>query len=393
MHDTAGDSLLEVRDLRTTFTVDGCVLPAVDGVSLVVPRGRTVALVGESGCGKSVASLSIMRLIPQPPGNITGGEILFRPAPGSPGLNLLDLAERDMRRIRGGRIAMIFQEPMTSLNPVYSVGSQIVEAIELHSALRGKKAWTTAVEMMRRVGVPAPERRARDYPHQLSGGLRQRVMIAMALSCNPALLIADEPTTALDVTVQAQILDLLRTLQNRTRMSVLLITHDLGVVAEIADYVYVMYAGRIVEHAPVADLFARPLHPYTRGLMACSSGLSRQTSRLPVIAGQVPDPVSYPSGCRFHPRCPLTAEGARVPDKASIAVESSLTGRVLRRCVEHHADETSGTPRLRELHRDHFVACWEAGAPAAAPAGLSQSASHPIVAGSPGDTGREMGRS
>jgi oligopeptide/dipeptide ABC transporter ATP-binding protein len=300
-----------------------------------------------------------MRLIPTPPGEIVNGQILFRADDGKPPIDLLGLSKRDMRSIRGGEIAMVFQEPMTSLNPVYSVGQQVAEAVELHSSLRGRKAWSAATDMMRRVGIAAASLRAKDYPHQLSGGMRQRVMIAMALSCDPSLLIADEPTTALDVTVQAQILDLLRSLQRETGMSVIMITHDLGVVAQVADYVYVMYAGRIIEHAPAEELFAHPLHPYTQGLMNCVPKLSQRKHRLEMIGGSVPDPASFPDGCRFHPRCRLSAEKAASDDQTSVKVESSLTGKVLRRCVKTLQDQPSGPPLLRQARPNHFVACSE----------------------------------
>ncbi len=379
-------SLLEVRDLRTSFVTDAGVIPAVDGVSLSVPHGKTVALVGESGCGKSVTALSIMRLIPEPPGKNVGGQVLLDEmrsdehahasvsmAPTSPPrtagdmprtgtTDLLHLSEKQMRQVRGARIAMIFQEPQVSLNPVYTIGEQIVEAIELHQPLRGKEAWAAAVEMLRRVGIPAPEQRAHDYPHQMSGGMSQRVMIAMALSCRPLLLIADEPTTALDVTIQLQILELLRSLQAETLMSILIITHDLGVVAEIADYVYVMYAGRIVEHASVRNLLTSPLHPYTQGLLRCTPRLSQRKTRLEVIPGQVPDPSDFPSGCRFHPRCRLCAERARQAGRHTVAARSEIGEVVLRRCVETFEHEPSGQPELCELRPDHFVACWEADA-------------------------------
>ncbi|MGB9623641.1 MAG: ABC transporter ATP-binding protein, partial [Phycisphaerae bacterium] len=267
---TSNDILLDVRDLKTYFFMEEGVGKAVDGVSWTLPRGRTLALVGESGCGKSVTALSIMRLIPEPPGRIVGGQILFE------GRDLVRLPESQMRQIRGNRIAMIFQEPMTSLNPVFTIGDQIVEAVTLHQRIRGREAWDLATEMLRRVGVSEPGQRVHEYPHQMSGGMRQRVMIAMALSCNPSLLIADEPTTALDVTIQAQILDLLRQLQAEAGMSILIITHDLGVVAEIADAVCVMYASRIVERAEVKELFASPLHPYTQGLFRSMPRLAQR---------------------------------------------------------------------------------------------------------------------
>jgi len=353
--------LLEVRGLRTAFADGAEEVFAVDGVSLRVPRGRTVALVGESGCGKSVTALSIMRLIPSPPGRIAGGEVWFAEAPEAAPVDLLTLDERAMRAIRGNRIAMVFQEPMTSLNPVYTVGDQIIEALELHQKLRGRAARAAAVELLRQVGMAAPERRIDDHPHRLSGGMRQRVLLAMALSGRPALLIADEPTTALDVTVQLQILELLRSMQASVQMSVLFITHDLGVVAEVADDVYVMYAGRVVEHAPVAALFARPMHPYTQGLMRCVPQLCPRGSRLEGIPGSVPDPASLPSGCRFHPRCAVSSERARQPGRAALNATGESGTPVLRRCVEAYESEASGCPELREAEPEHFVACWEAG--------------------------------
>jgi len=301
------EPLLGVRRLTTAFHTDRGLLKAVDDVSFEVPEGTTLAIVGESGCGKSVTALSIMRLVPSPPGEITEGEIHFK------GENLRALGEKAMRGVRGDKISMIFQEPMTSLNPVYTVGSQIVEAIRIHRGGSRRAARERAVEMLRLVGIPSPEERVDAYPHQMSGGMRQRVMIAMALSCDPDLLIADEPTTALDVTIQAQILDLLRRLQSELGMSIIFITHDLGVVAEFASQVVVMYAGRVVETGPVDKLFSEPLHPYTRGLLASvppvdvSQGDNRPR-RLPTIEGLVPDLAELPPGCRFADRCALHAE-------------------------------------------------------------------------------------
>ena len=294
--------LLEVVDLKTYFRSEGEIARAVDGVTYTILEGETLGLVGESGCGKSVTSLSIMRLIPDPPGWIEGGEIRFR------GKDLLRVSEPEMRRIRGNEIAMIFQEPMTALNPVFTVGDQIVEAIRLHQGLDAEAARQRAIEMLELVGIPSPETRVDDYPHQLSGGMRQRVMIALALSCDPELLIADEPTTALDVTVQAQILELIRELQQRVGMSVLLITHDLAVVAENAHHVAVMYAGKVVEYAPVADLYARPRHPYTIGLFRSLPELAKPGQRLSPIPGMVPSAFRFPSGCRYRTRCPLARE-------------------------------------------------------------------------------------
>ncbi|MFQ6617391.1 MAG: ABC transporter ATP-binding protein [Fidelibacterota bacterium] len=289
--------LLQVRNLSTHFFTAEAISRAVDGISFHIYDGETLGLVGESGCGKSVSCLSIMRLIPQPPGRIVGGEILFR------GVDLLKIKEDEMRKIRGNEISMIFQEPMTSLNPVFTCGDQIQEAIELHQKLKKKEAREKTIEMLKLVKIPGPEQRYREYPHQLSGGMRQRVMIAMALSCSPSLLIADEPTTALDVTVQAQILDLIGDLQKRFNMAVIIITHDFGVIAEIADRVEVMYAGKIVESASVSEIFNDPLHPYTLGLLNSIPKLAEKVKRLPVIEGNVPNPAEYPSGCRFHPRC------------------------------------------------------------------------------------------
>src|SRR3982751_6323331 len=293
--------LLEVRDLQSHFQTRAGLVRAVDGVSFYVDRGELLGIVGESGCGKSITALSIMRLI-SPPGRIAGGQIFFE------GQNLLDLPDEQMRAIRGDDIAMIFQDPMTSLNPVFTVGEQIAEALRLHRKLSRKHARQAAIEAMREVAIPDPARRVNDYPHQLSGGMRQRVMIAMALACNPKLLIADEPTTALDVTIQAQILELLDDLRKQRELAVLLITHDLGVVAEVADRVAVMYTGRIVEESPVDELFARPKHPYTEGLLRSVPKLTStqviRKERLETIEGVVPKPTDLPPGCHFAPRCP-----------------------------------------------------------------------------------------
>jgi peptide/nickel transport system ATP-binding protein len=297
------ERILEVRNLETTFTTDRGTVKAVDSVSFDLYQGRTLGIVGESGCGKSVTSLSIMRLIPGPPGRISGGEILYR------GRDLLRLNMEEMRKIRGNEISMIFQEPMTSLNPVFTIGNQLVEAILLHQDLSKGEAINKAVEMLKLVGIPAPEKRIQDYPHQLSGGMRQRVMIAMALSCNPRILIADEPTTALDVTIQAQVLDLLRDLQQKTGLALMLITHDLGVVAEMAHEVVVMYAGKVAERAPVEEIFKSPKHPYTRGLLNSIPVLGkdptgkRKKARLEPIPGIVPSLLDLPQGCRFQERC------------------------------------------------------------------------------------------
>jgi oligopeptide/dipeptide ABC transporter ATP-binding protein len=295
---TAGfGSVLQVRDLRTHFRTHEGTVRAVDGVSLEVPAGRTLGVVGESGCGKSITALSIMRLV-RPPGWIAEGSVLLGET------DLLALSEAEMRAIRGDRISMIFQEPMTSLNPVLTTGWQVAEAIRLHRDVTSREAMSRTTEMFRAVGIPDPERRARQYPHEMSGGMRQRIMIAMALSTEPELLIADEPTTALDVTIQAQILDLLRTLQVERGMSLMLITHDLGVVAEMADTIVVMYAGQVVESGSVFAIFDTPHHPYTQGLLASLPRLSAEQSRLTVIEGTVPEPLDLPPGCRFAPRCP-----------------------------------------------------------------------------------------
>jgi oligopeptide/dipeptide ABC transporter ATP-binding protein len=315
------EPLLEIRDLVTSFHTDEGIVRAVDGVSFEVPRGKVVGVVGESGCGKSVTALSVMRLIPTPPGRVESGSIRFD------GQDLLALPERELRRIRGNRISMIFQEPMTSLNPVYTVGQQIMEAVQLHQRVGKKAARAKAIEMLQLVGIPAPAERVDAYPHELSGGMRQRVMIAMALSCEPELLVADEPTTALDVTIQAQILELLARLQKELEMSIVLITHDLGVVAEFADEVVVMYTGKVVERARTAELFPGtasapdahepsapgPKHPYTRGLLASVPGVGDNTRmrRLPTIPGMVPDLRELPVGCNFQDRCPDVVERCR----------------------------------------------------------------------------------
>ena len=296
---SAGDVLLEVVNLSTHFRSSEGVFKAVDDISFSVRRGETLGIVGESGCGKSVTSLSIMGLIPQPPGVMAGGEIRFA------GRDLLKLSKREMRSVRGREISMIFQEPMTSLNPVHRIGDQIVEGIHMHESVSRDAAWKRAVEMLDRVGIPSPDQRATDYPHQLSGGMRQRAMIAIALACRPKLLIADEPTTALDVTIQAQILDLLRELQEQTGTAIILITHDLGVVAELAHRVVVMYAGKVVETAEVGGLFADPHHPYTLGLLGSIPKLHVDEERLAIIEGTVPNPYSMPDGCKFNPRCPF----------------------------------------------------------------------------------------
>jgi oligopeptide/dipeptide ABC transporter ATP-binding protein len=318
--------LLEVKNLKTHFSTRAGLVRAVDGVSFYIDKGELLGLVGESGCGKSITALSIMRLI-APPGKIVGGEISFD------GRNLLKLSDSEMRAIRGDDIAMIFQDPMTSLNPVFTVGEQIAEALRLHRKLSRKAARKGAIEAMREVSIPDPARRIDDYPHQLSGGMRQRVMIAMALACDPKLLIADEPTTALDVTIQAQILELLNELRKNRELAVLLITHDLGVVAEVADRVAVMYTGRIVEESPVEELFARPRHPYTEGLLRSVPKLTAATAakaeRLETIEGTVPSPTDLPPGCHFAPRCPY-----RMPRCTTEEIPLyDLEGGVKVRCV------------------------------------------------------------
>ena len=320
--------LLEVRGLRTVFAsprgeTRGEV-SAVDGVGLRLERGRTLGIVGESGCGKSVIALSIMGLVP-PPGRIAAGEILFE------GEDLLKLSLERLRNLRGDKLSMIFQEPMTSLNPVFTVGEQIAEAILRHRDVTAREARAQTVEMLRRVRIPTPELRVGDYPHQLSGGMRQRVMIAMALACNPKLLIADEPTTALDVTIQAQILELMRALRTELGTAIILITHDLGVIAELADDVVVMYAGRVIERCAVPALFSEPQHPYSVGLLGSIARLDREQARLSAIAGFVPDAAAMPAGCRFHPRCPFAVE----------------------KCFHE-------VPKLVEVRKHHFAACWRA---------------------------------
>ncbi len=317
------EALLSIRGLRTTFQTPAGLLPAVDGIDLDVFRGETLGVVGESGCGKSVTALSVLRLLPEPPARVESGEVLFE------GTDLLQLPLRDLRKIRGNRIAMIFQEPMTSLNPVFTIGNQIEEVLRAHTDLNRRARRGRVIELLDRVGIPSPEQRRRDYPHQLSGGMRQRVMIAMALACDPALLIADEPTTALDVTIQAQILELLDSLKERLEMAVLLITHDLGVVAETAQRVAVLYAGRVVETGPVEALLLAPRHPYTKGLLLAMPGTgAERRSALHVIPGVVPDLVERPTGCHFRDRC----------DRAQGICERE-------------------DPRLERIGRDRAVAC------------------------------------
>jgi peptide/nickel transport system ATP-binding protein len=319
-------AILQIEELRTHFSTDDGVVRAVDGVSFEVRAGETLALVGESGSGKSVTALSILRLLPTPAGKVVGGRVIFQ------GRDLLALPPAAMRRVRGREISMVFQEPMSSLNPVFTCGEQIVEVLVLHERMARREARARAVELLEWVGIPAPEQRAAEYPHQLSGGMRQRVMIAMALACRPALLIADEPTTALDVTVQAQILELLQRLQDELGMAVLLITHDLGVVAEAADRVAVLYAGQVVESCDAATAFHHTGHPYTAGLLASLPRLGSRGQRLRVIPGQVPDAAHFPLACRFHPRCPVAEE----------------------RCRTHE-------PPLHLMDGDHTSRCWRAG--------------------------------
>jgi len=318
-------ALLDVKGLTTVFDTDDGEVRAVDGVDFSLERGRTLGIVGESGCGKSVTALSIMGLVPQPPGRIVAGEVRFE------GEDLLKLPPARLRELRGARLSMIFQEPMTSLNPAFTVGDQVAETLLRHGSRSRKEAKDEAIEMLRRVRIPSPERRARDYPHRLSGGMRQRVMIAMALACNPRLLIADEPTTALDVTIQAQILELMRALRSELGTAIVLITHDLGVIAELADDVIVMYAGQIVERCAAAALFSEPHHPYTIGLLGSIPRLHLEQERLAAIEGVVPDAAAFPEGCRFHPRCPFAIEQCRREN-----------------------------PALREITPNHFAACLRA---------------------------------
>lgn len=313
------EKLLEIRDLCTYFYTDEGVATAVDGVSYSIYRGKTLGLVGESGCGKSVSALSIMRLVQSPPGKIESGEIIFE------GTDLLSLSEPAMRKIRGNDISMIFQEPMTSLNPVFTCGNQIMEVLVLHQHLSKSQARQKTIELLDTVRIPLAAQRVDEYPHQLSGGMKQRVMIAMALACNPKLLIADEPSTALDVTIQAQILDLLRDLQEEFHMSILLITHDLGVVAEMAGHVAVMYASKIAEYAGVEELFGKPKHPYTQGLFGSLPKLGVKQEKLNVIPGTVPNPTEFPPGCKFNPRCPHVMDVCRAVEPVLVEIEAGHT--------------------------------------------------------------------
>ena len=316
--------LLEVRSLSTHFFTEDGVVRAVENVSFEIFPGEILSLVGESGSGKSVTGLSILRLIPSPPGKIVSGEILFD------GVELLNLEEGGMEKVRGNEISMVFQEPMTSLNPVFTIGNQIIEAIQLHQKLDKKEARKRAMEMLDRVKIPSPEMRIDSYPHQLSGGMRQRAMIAMALSCQPKLLIADEPTTALDVTIQAQVLRLLKEIQREMGMAVMLMTHDLGVVAEIANRVVVMYAGRIVESGPIEAIFGEMRHPYTKGLLESIPHLEERRKRLNAIHGQVPNPMDLPSGCKFHPRCYLMVAECKKEEPPLFQVNGNHFSRCIR---------------------------------------------------------------
>ena len=320
------DLMLDIQGLKTYFYTEDGVVKAVDGVDLFVKRGETLGIVGESGCGKSVTSLSVMRLIGQP-GKIIDGKIVFD------GQNLLEMSEKEMTKIRGNRVSMIFQQPTSCLNPVFKIGDQVAEVLNIHQDLGREAGWKRAVELLRMVGIPSPEKRAHSYPHEISGGQAQRVMIAMALACAPELLIADEPTTALDVTIQAQILDLMRDLKEKTGTSILLITHDMGVVAEMAERVVVMYAGQIVEQADVKTLFSKPLHPYTQGLLGSIPVLGQVRDRLDVIPGSVPNLLNPPPGCRFEPRCRMCEGAAREKCRSEM-------------------------PPLREVEPGHWVRTW-----------------------------------
>lgn len=317
------NKLIQVKDLKTYFYTDAGIVKAVDGVSFDICKGETLGIVGESGCGKTVTALSIMRLVDEPVGKIVSGEIIFEDK------DLLKLSSPGIRDVRGNEIGMIFQEPMTSLNPVYTIGNQIIEAITLHLGKSPEEARSMTIDVLKQVGIPSPERRIDEYPHQMSGGMKQRAMIAMSLVCNPKLLIADEPTTALDVTIQAQILDLMRDLQRDFHMSILLITHDLSVIAETAHRVVVMYASKIVEVAPVIELFENPRHPYTVGLFESIPKIDKEQKVLQPIPGVVPNPLEFPSGCKFHTRC--------------------------KHCMEICKTEE---PYLEEIAPDHWSACW-----------------------------------
>ena len=348
--------LLEVKDLKTYFHTAEGLVKAVDGISYQLEEGETLGLVGESGCGKSVSALSVMRLIPDPPGKIAGGEVLFE------GRNLLRIDMAEMRRVRGAKIAMVFQEPMSSLNPVLTIERQLTEALQLHKGLTRREARRESVDLLDRVGIPSPDQRIKQYPYQFSGGMRQRVMIAMALSCGPRLIIADEPTTALDVTIQAQILELLKSLARESRVSLVVITHNLGVVARYADQVNIMYAGKIIERGPARDIYASPRHPYTVGLLKSLPRLDQpRRAKLEPIEGQPPDLINLPEGCAFRPRCPWAV--------GRCAVEE---------------------PPLMATGPDHWAACWESGklgaGAADTPAGPEEG--RETEAASPGAEGR-----
>lgn len=311
----SNEVILEVKDLKIHFQTEYGIAKAVDGVSYSVRKGETLGIVGESGCGKSITSLAILQLVPNPPGIIAGGQILYR------GKDLLKFSDRQIRNIRGNKISMIFQEPMTALNPILTVGDQISEVIVRHLNKTKKEAFDRALHLLEEVGIPSPEARIHEYPHQLSGGMKQRVMIAMALACEPDILIADEPTTALDVTVQAQILDLLRKMQKEHGMAIILITHDLGVIAEMANDVVVMYAGKVVENAPATDLYQKRFHPYTKGLFDAIPNILVHKERLEIIEGVVPNPLDFPEGCRFSTRCEWVEERCHSQDPALIEIE------------------------------------------------------------------------
>lgn len=318
-------NILEIKNLKISFTIEKKPIEVVSGISITIPEGKIIGVVGESGCGKTVTALSVMRLISDPPGRITNGEIIFD------GANLLELSEIDMRSIRGNRISMIFQEPISSLNPVFPIGDQIGEALRTHLRVSRSEERERVSEMLRLVGIPAPEKRLKSYPHELSGGMCQRVMIAMALVCHPQVLIADEPTTALDVTIQAGILGLINDLKKKFGMSVLLITHDLGIIAEIADEVYIMYAGKVVEHASVKGIFERPYHPYTKGLLNSIPTMRERKRALNAIPGNIPSPKDFSAACRFQNRCPYVIEECRINE-----------------------------PPLREVNSGHYSACFRA---------------------------------
>jgi peptide/nickel transport system ATP-binding protein len=333
------DTLLSVEGLRTQFFTNDGVVKAVDGVNFSLREGETLGVVGESGCGKSITALSIMRLLSRP-GRSVAGRIVFK------GRNLLEISEEEMEDLRGNDIAMIFQEPMTSLNPVFRVGDQIDESIQRHLGLNEHDATERVVDLFKQVGIPSPERRIRDFPHQMSGGMRQRVMIAMALACKPRLLIADEPTTALDVTIQAQILELIKELKESENMAVIMITHDLGVIAEVADHVAVMYAGKVVEDAPVAEIYASPKHPYTQGLLASIPSPDKVGRRLDVIKGVVPHPLNLPPGCSFAPRCPHRFEDGTCDAAFPALAPISPTHHVACYLYTKEQDEVRSTEKI-----------------------------------------------